>query len=351
MIRRLLFAVAICASEPAAACQLPMDHPSFLFGRIVASWHETAKHPLVGRVYDPAKTEPDLQKSQFKSYCLFADDFWIMASKPEVLLLGEVHDNPEHHRIRESLFQLGAIVTAHLTTDRAADFARFQDMAKATERTLTLDDFKAWTSWGSTAGTIGWNDDIARMLFDVSVQGKIPVYAGDVPRDAIRRVSMEGEAALKQEEVDRLHIKEPLGAELDAAALTELEDDYCRTLPREALGGMAYAQRYRDASLADALIKAAEKHGSAVLVADNSRVRTDRGVPWYLRQRMTGKTIVSVSLIEVEDGKNDPESYVPRDPDGKPATDYILFTPKAKRDDPCAAATAATAAAPQGAGK
>ena len=40
-------------------------------------------------------------------------------------------------------------------------------------------------------------------------------------------------------------------------------------------------------------------------------------------------------LIEVEDGKTDPEAYVPRDPDGKPAADYIIFTPRAERDDPC----------------
>lgn len=118
--------------------------------------------------------------------------------------------------------------------------------------------------------------------------------------------------------------------------------------PRSVRTRLLSATRTAEPCFSAALIKAAEKHGSAVLVADNSRVRTDRGVPWYLRQRMTGKTIVSVSLIEVEDGKNDPESYVPRDPDGKPATDYILFTPKAKRDDPCAAATAE---ARQGAGK
>lgn len=334
----LFVAISMLASAtPASACQLPMDHPSFLFGRIVAAWHETTKHPLVGRVYDTSKTEPDLQKSQFKAFCLFADDFWIMANKPDFLLLGEVADNPEHDRIRESLFQLGAIVTEHLSSDRAADFQRFQDMSKTTERTLTLDDFKAWTSWPST----GWSDDTARMLFDVVIQNKIPVYAGDVPRDAIRRVSMEGEAALKQDDAERLKIKEPLGPKLDDAALTEIEDDYCKTMPREALNGMAYAQRYRDASLADALVKAAEKNGSAVLVASNGRVRTDRGVPWYLRQRVSGKTIISVMLIEVEDGRDDPETYVPRDPDGKPAADYILFTPKAKRDDPCAAATAA----------
>lgn len=329
----LVSLIALLAGAlPASACQLPMDHPSFLFGRIVASWHETVKHPLVGRVYDPSKTEPDLQKTQFKAHCLFADDFWIMANKPDFLLLGEVHDNPEHHRIRTSLFQLGAIVSEHLSSDRAPDFARFQEMAKKTERTLALDDFKAWTSWGST----GWNDDVARMLFDATIQGKVPVYAGDVPRAAIRRASMEGGAALPVDELNRLALDQPLGKALDEASLTEIEEAHCKMMPREALNGMAYAQRYRDASLADALVKAAEKHGSAVLVAGNGHVRTDRGVAWYLRQRMTGKTVISVSLIEVEEGKNDPDAYVPRDPDGKPATDYILFTPKAERPDPCA---------------
>lgn len=325
-----LVLMLVCA-VPARACQLPDDNPSLLFGRIIASWHETSKHPLVGQLYDPSKTQPDAQKAQYKADCQLADDYWIMARKPDFLLLGEIHDNPEHHRIRTSLFQLGAVVTEHISIDRAPDFMRFQEMAKKTERTLTLDDFKAWTSWGAT----GWTDDVARMLSDVTIQGKMPVYAGDVARAQIRRVSMEGAGALPLEDLKRLVLDAPLGEPLDEASLTEIEESHCKLMPREALHGMAYAQRYRDASLADALIKAADKHGSSVLVGGNGHVRTDRGVAWYLRQRLPNKTIVSVSLIEVEDGQTDPDSYVPRDPDGKPATDYILFTPKASRPDPC----------------
>ena len=44
---------------------------------------------------------------------------------------------------------------------------------------------------------------------------------------------------------------------------------------------------------------------------------------------------VSVMLLEVEDGKADPAAYLPRDPDGKPAADYVLFTPRHERPDPC----------------
>lgn len=323
--------VMLVSVVPAHACELPSDHPSLLFGRIVASWHETSKHPLVGQLYNPSKTQPDAETAQHKADCKLADDYWIMAGKPDFLLLGEIHDNPEHHRIRTSLFQLGAVVSEHISSDRAPDVERFKEMAKKTERTLTLDDFKAWTSWAAT----GWTDDVARMLADVAIQGKVPVYAGDVPRAQIRRVSMEGGGALPLEDMQRLALDVPLGEALDEASLTEIEESHCNLMPREALHGMAFAQRYRDASLADALVKAAGKHGSAVLVAGNGHVRTDRGAAWYLRKRLPEKKIVSVTLVEVEDGKTDPDSYVPRDPDGKPATDFILFTPKAGRPDPC----------------
>ena len=58
-------------------------------------------------------------------------------------------------------------------------------------------------------------------------------------------------------------------------------------------------------------------------------------MPWYVRQRAPEKKVVSVMFVEVEDGTTDPEAYVPRDPDGKPAADFLVFTPRAERGDPC----------------
>jgi hypothetical protein len=40
-------------------------------------------------------------------------------------------------------------------------------------------------------------------------------------------------------------------------------------------------------------------------------------------------------FIEVEDGNGDGQSYVPLDPDGRPAADFLIFTPRAERGDPC----------------
>ena len=42
-------------------------------------------------------------------------------------------------------------------------------------------------------------------------------------------------------------------------------------------------------------------------------------------------------LAEVEDGRTEPLDYVPRDPDGRPAVDVVIFTPRAERSDPCEA--------------
>ena len=45
--------------------------------------------------------------------------------------------------------------------------------------------------------------------------------------------------------------------------------------------------------------------------------------------------MTGVLLVEVEDGRTDPADYVPRDPDGRPAADLMIFTPRAERGDPC----------------
>ena len=64
-------------------------------------------------------------------------------------------------------------------------------------------------------------------------------------------------------------------------------------------------------------------------------------MPLYLRQRVPDRKFVSVMLVEVEDDKTDPQAYVPRDPDGMPAADFIVLTPRQPRPDPCEAMRAA----------
>lgn len=99
---------------------------------------------------------------------------------------------------------------------------------------------------------------------------------------------------------------------------------------------MNLAQRYTDAHLAEAVVRAAREKRGAFLLAGNGHVRTDRGVPWHVRRLAPQMQVMAVTLLEVEDGAADPETYLPRAPDGKVASDYTLFTPRHERPDPCA---------------
>jgi uncharacterized iron-regulated protein len=140
---------------------------------------------------------------------------------------------------------------------------------------------------------------------------------------------------LPESEVARLGLAVAMDPRHLDALLTELEASHCGLVPKSALANMALAQRYRDAHQAEAMIEAARPHGGSVLLAGNGHIRSDRGVPAHLRRRAPDRKIVVVQLVEVETGKTDPAAYAMRDPDGQPAADFLVFTQRAERTDPC----------------
>ncbi|MBA4132431.1 MAG: hypothetical protein C0519_13535 [Hyphomicrobium sp.] len=251
----------------------------------------------------------------------------------EIVILGEAHDNPHHHKLRAGLLTKPAIAMEQLRADQNAGLKSFAEYQAKSARLATINDFKTKVDWKSG----GWDQYPYDPLLEAILKLSLPIYAGDPPRDTIRKIAKEGLGVLSTDDQKRLALDQPLGAKLDAVSAEEIEASHCGMLPKSAIPKMALAQRYRDAHLADATLKAAADHGQAVLLTGNNHARTDRGVPWYIRARAPDKEVVSIILVEVEEGKTDPEAYVPRDPDGKPAADYVIFTPTITRDDPCKA--------------
>jgi uncharacterized iron-regulated protein len=133
----------------------------------------------------------------------------------------------------------------------------------------------------------------------------------------------------------RLALDRPLPAAQLGGLLAELESSHCGLMPKSALSGMAEAQRYRDAHLARALADAADRFGRAVLAAGNGHVRKDRGVPWHLERMAPDKAVV-VMMLEVEDGNTEPPDYLDAMPGDRAIADFLVFTPRAERSDPCA---------------
>jgi uncharacterized iron-regulated protein len=332
-------------SSPAEACRYQGSHYLGVFSRPPLA----CAHPLCGTVFAP-HAKPLAAYPNDGSSCSPGDYRTLDAMRPMheleqrggILLLGETHDNAEHHRFRARVVTQSiqrqfpgsprAVVFEHIRADQQA----------------ALDDFAAAMRNGPTgAGADGamdvldWDKSgwpargIFRPLFEAALAARLPILAGDPPRERVRAVAKDGLAALGPPEVDGLGLAAPLDAGLNEALLGELEASHCGLMPRSAFGNMAHAQRYRDAHLAAELARAYKQHGTTILFAGNGHLRSDRGVPHYLRRLLPGVPIVSIMLVEVEAGKTDPQAYIPRGPDGASAVDYIVFTPHAEREDPC----------------
>jgi uncharacterized iron-regulated protein len=299
----------------------------------------TPSGPLTGRVLMGAELR------DYGDVCggvldVLGDTIAAELARGAIVLLGEIHDNPFHHRFRAALLrdlQVVPVTIAHWPASRLGvvfeQFATDQQAAIIAAQTgkPAVDRFLADVSWPTSS----WSSYPYEPLFNAVLAARLPIYAGDVPKPLIRAASKQGEAAVPPEERTRLGLDALLEPRLQDAILTELEASHCGMMPKSAFSNMAFAQRLRDATLADVALKAHKEHGSAIVMAGNGHVRSDRGIAAYIRARAPGVKVVTVALVEIEDGQTDPASYIPRDPDGRPAVDYIVFTPKAARPDPC----------------
>ncbi len=313
----------------------------------IDAWLSTpGGHPLVGTIL--RGTEPLLTAADACSPSPLAQLQQALTAHLAaggILLLGEVHDNGAQHALRGHLLDAiavdlarqgrpaPAIVFEHIRTDQAvalepsaAPASTPADARQAAQNLLTRLDW-AKSGWPSA--------DLFLPIFEAAMARALPILPGHPTRAEVRDVARRGLDALPKEAVTRLGLDVPVPEPLANALLDELETSHCGLMPRSAFGTMALAQRYRDAHLAASLTMAASRHGSAILFAGNGHVRTDRGVPRDLARVAPQRKILAVAFIEVEDGQVDPAGYVPRDPSGKPAADYVVLTPRTERADPC----------------
>jgi uncharacterized iron-regulated protein len=163
----------------------------------------------------------------------------------------------------------------------------------------------------------------------------MPILPGDAPRQLIKALGRGDQSGLSEAELALVKLGEAMPQPLIDALNEELADSHCGLMPASAFGSLNLTQRFRDAHLARALIDAAKANAAAFLLAGNGHVRADRAVPWFVERMEPSRRIVSVMLLEVREGETEAAGYLPRDPDGKAAADYVLFTPLTDRPDPC----------------
>ena len=241
------------------------------------------------------------------------------AGATRFVLLGEVHDNPEHHRRRAA--QLRALLA-----DGRPTRVVFEPLAAAREAALAAAarDAEALADAGALDRR-AWGWPLHKPLLEAALAGGAHIAGGGIDPAVARAVVRAGAPAAPAELRALIEADTAWGAAEQRALESTLAEGHCGALPARLLPGMALAQRVRDAALARALL-AAPPGTRAVLVAGNGHVRRDLGVPRLLRAAG-----VAAGDIEVwgylEEG----------DAAAAGGFDRLVRVPPAAREDPCKA--------------
>lgn len=238
--------------------------------------------------------------------------------RADVVILGEIHDNPVHHANQaQAVRHLApkALVFEMLTPGQAAK--------------VTPDLRGDAGALGAALGweASGWPDfGMYHPIFMAAPEARI--YGAAVPDADLPRAMQEGAAAVFGDKAGRFGLTEPLAPDDLAARVAEQDEAHCKAMPAAMLPGMVEVQRLRDAAFARTALQAlADTGGPVAVITGSGHARTDTGLPAALRKAAPG--ISMVSLGQVERGEGLATEALPYD--------FWIVTEPAERPDPCLA--------------
>lgn len=271
-------------------------------------------HPLTGTIWNLKEQRQAAPLELFEA-----------AAKARWVMLGEKHDNAEHHRIQAlvvgALGQRGRrpAVVWEMTEprhDAALKAARLEDLSN-------LGPAVAWEERGWPA----WAE--YQPIAEQALTHGMTLAAGDAPPDVRRKLGRDGE--LDSAIAARLNFSRNYDPAQQLQLSILLADAHCGVLPAAAIPAMMSIQRLRDAWMADVMRREGAAEG-AILITGGQHARKDRGVPWHLQPE--GGEVFAMTAVEVARGVETASAYPSFD-----ATlyDYIWFTARVDEKDPCEA--------------
>jgi uncharacterized iron-regulated protein len=232
----------------------------------------------------------------------------------DIVILGEVHDNPAHH-------QGQAYIINHLGP-RAVVFEMLSSAQAATLNSTSFDTPEA------LAEVINWADsgwpDFAIYAPIFAALGKTPVAGAALPKSKVRQAFGEGAATVFGVDAPTFGLDRPLTAsELERRMQMQFEA-HCQAMPLDMMGGMVEAQRLRDAYFSRVALEALKTHKAPIVViAGNGHARRDWGMPGYIALAASDISVMAIGFVEEPAAVDDPRF------------DLTIPTAPATRPDPC----------------
>ena len=213
-----------------------------------------------------------------------ASNEWINTSKliqasagNKIILLGEHHDNMEHHR-----WQLQMIIALHtLNPKLALGFEMFPRKSQAVldkwvRGELSEAEFLKQTDWD---GYWSFDPQLYMPMFHYARMNGIPMYALNVDRDLIRQVGQQGWANIDAEQREGISDSAPASEgyrQMLAGVFMQhgsqhdkkpSEEDMAKTLAMPAFNRFVESQLVWDRAMAEAIATAVKSNADAQVVA------------------------------------------------------------------------------------
>ncbi len=276
-------------------------------------------HPLAGKIWD----------MNSRSYM---DEAALLAriNTANVLLLGETHDNPQHHENQQKLLKAriesGARPALMMEQLNAENQPELDQALAGSNRDDVLD---------SASGLIKFADGKPyRTLLAIAIDNKLPIIAANISGKRLQPIIWYGYSAYDAGELKRLAVEEVWSESRQNYLVNHMGGAHCGEIRDELRLGLTRSQRLRDALMADSAVASIARDVVAIVGRDHAR--RDIGLPLYFAARAPSARIFSIGFVEVSAEWTDPKDYEAKSATGDAPFDVIWFSPRAERPNPCA---------------
>lgn len=284
--------------------------PQAPFGDWVSPMYR--QHALVGTVWSAREAQsisPELLLQRL--------------SEANFVILGEKHDNPDHHSLQRYVLSQMA---AHTTID-SVSFEMLDSSQQIAVDSLTSANISSLDELGNA---LGWDE-----------QGWDWAFYGPIIQDSLLSGAVVRSANISSDEMMAVYADQSYGAAegiLDEAQVQrlhqEIDESHCGMLPESQFPAMVAVQQARDAAMAQSLVSdGVGFNGVRVLLAGNFHARRDLGVPNYVGPEHG--ELITVAFIEVSPESDQAREYLESFSATTPY-DYVWFTPALPAQDYCA---------------
>ena len=299
-----------------AHCLLPLQASAQLAGSSPWQSELYIDHELIGRIWDS-------RRGQFVTDA----ELWDTILESSYVLLGEKHDNPDHHALQLRILQaLISVDNVDKLTMEMLDSTASENLDAFLETPFESEEaLKNFLNWDDQ----GWSWAYYGALIQAAHRAGVPVTAGNLAAETVMQIYSSPTAT---------EIEAVLDAEVMSRLLADIDESHCGLLPESQFPPMVRVQQTRDNTMARSLLlDEEENHGLAVLITGNYHARKDLGVPNYLiaqHPELEWSDILSLAFLEVVSGEMDPRAYLDQFSD-RSAYDFIWFTPAISNADYC----------------